>query len=525
MPAPQTTLGVHLLETITLGMYSEPRHCVREYVQNAYDSIREARRSRALTSEEGRIDIVVDPDARALRIRDDGTGLDPEQASVQLIDIGYSTKARTSSLAEENAGFRGIGRMAGLSYCQSLAFETTDGGGMVCRVAFDAAAIKRLTRPGQKPETIENAINRNCTISELPDHRPLEKRPSFFEVSLEGVNEDALLDPDAMALYLAEVAPVGYDRTVWKFQEKVRSFASSAGHPESLDVVTLCVCGPSGNVVHEVYRPFRDSFTTTDGQGKRKRRVDVSDVDALPKEVNYPGWWGWLGVHKRAGALAGASFRGLRIRMHNIAVGDHSIIQSLWTTANHALWCFGEIHIVDGDLVPNSQRDNFEPSQAWDKIRDQISDEVRQIDNAIRRESRERNESPEKVARKAQSTMKGVRLRLDEGLTSHNEKKHLLAELQSQSTRVTQAIELPKRSDADRSLLRDTLKEIEAVVQNVDDVARTDAEAATSHLNRQAKKAVRTVLDVVREVVHDDKLFATIEEQAYEALRPGQRER
>ena len=41
---PETQLGVHLLETITLGMYSEPLHCVREYIQNAFDSIRAARR-------------------------------------------------------------------------------------------------------------------------------------------------------------------------------------------------------------------------------------------------------------------------------------------------------------------------------------------------------------------------------------------------------------------------------------------------------------------------------------------------
>ena len=524
MATAKTTLGVHLLETITLGMYSEPRHCVREYVQNAYDSIRKARASGGLTPEQGRIDVLVDADERTLRVRDDGAGLDPEEATVQLVDIGYSTKARTSSAALANAGFRGIGRMAGLSYCSRLVFETSDGGGKVCQVQFDAAAIKKLTRPGQEPETIENAINRNCSITERVDDRPIDERSPYFEVSLEGVNEQALLDANGLAVYLSEVAPVRYNRTLWEFQEKIRSLAKSAGHPESLDAVTLCVCGPAWNVLHEVYRPFSGSFSTKDGQGKRGRRVFVRDVEEFPKETRYPGWWGWIGVHERAGALADVAFRGLRVRMHNIAIGDHTMVQGLWTTANHALWCFGEIHIVDQDLVPNSQRDNFEPSSAWDKIRDQIRDEAKRIDRDIRRESDERNASPEKLTRKAETTIKKARRRLDEGLTSYHEKQTLLENLADQEARVTRAMASPKRSDRDKSFFRQTLRRIETVTQDVERVEKTDAEAATAHLGRQAKKAVRTVLNVTREVVDDDNLFAKIEQHAYMALRPGQKE-
>ena len=77
MSSPQTTLGVHLLETITLGMYSEPLHCIREYVQNAYDSVRNARRTGSLASDGGCIDVLVDPDARTLRIRTMAPDLTP----------------------------------------------------------------------------------------------------------------------------------------------------------------------------------------------------------------------------------------------------------------------------------------------------------------------------------------------------------------------------------------------------------------------------------------------------------------
>ena len=121
---------------------------MREYIQNAFDSIRAARRQGMLGTEDGCIDIIVDPHTNSLRIRDDGTGLSPEEAVVRLVDIGYSDKAYSADAAAANAGFRGIGRMAGISYCGRLVFETSDGGDHVCAVTFDAQAINRLTRPG-----------------------------------------------------------------------------------------------------------------------------------------------------------------------------------------------------------------------------------------------------------------------------------------------------------------------------------------------------------------------------------------
>ena len=100
---------------------------------------------------------------------------------MRLVDIGYSDKAATGTKAARNAGFRGIGRMAGISHCQRLVFETSDGGPQVCRVTFDADSINRLTRPGQEPATIAQAISDNCSIVELS----CDTRMRYLEVRLE----------------------------------------------------------------------------------------------------------------------------------------------------------------------------------------------------------------------------------------------------------------------------------------------------------------------------------------------------
>lgn len=518
---PQAQLGVHLLETITLGMYSEPLHCVREYIQNAFDSIRAARRRGLLSLDAGRIDIIVDPHAKALRIRDDGTGLGPEEAAVRLVDIGYSDKANTIDQAASNAGFRGIGRMAGISYCNRLVFETSDGCGKTCVVSFDAQAINRLTRPGQAPTTIADAINSNCTVQE----RPSESDARYFQVSLEQVTNGIVLDLEALAVYLEQNAPVRHDPTTWKFQTKIRSFADSAGFLNSLDAVSIRILGPDGAVQREVFRPFKDSFTTRDGRGQARRRVDVTDVVALPKGGDYQGWWGWLAQHPRRGALADVPFGGLRVRMHNIAIGDHSLLQDLWTTPPLALWCFGEIHVVDPSLVPNSQRDNFEPSGTLSRLQGQLADEMRRIEREIRDESRDRNTSVQKITQRAERATKHARRRLEEGLTSHNEKTRLIDSLDKEASRLNSTIQSRNRTETERTQLQQALSAVEDLKKEIGNVRRTDADASMSHLSKQARNAVRTVLAVVKEALDDDKRFAEIEQRVMAALRPGSRER
>ena len=517
---PETQLGVHLLETITLGMYSEPLHCVREYIQNAFDSIRAARRQGVLGPDDGCIQVTVDPDTKTLRIRDDGTGLSPEEAIVRLVDIGYSDKADTADAAIVNAGFRGIGRMAGISYCGRLVFETSDGSGRACAVTFDAQAINRLTRPGQAPTTIADAINSNCTFEERSDPK---KR--FLQVSLGQVNNPVLLDVDALSGYLEQTAPVGQDPTTWKFQSKIRSFADSAGHPESLDTVSIRICRADGAIIREVYRPFKDSFTTRDGRGQARRRVDVADVVALPRNGEYQGWWGWLAQHPRRGALADVSFGGLRVRMHNIAVGDQSLVQALWTTRPLALWCFGEVHVVDPALVPNSQRDDFEPSNALSRLHAQLADEMRRIEKDIRDESKDRNTSVREITQRAERATVQGRRRLEDGLTSHNEKTQLIEALDKEAYRLKATIKGRSRTVNERTQLEQTLRAVEDLQEEIKKVQRTDADASMSHLNRQARGAVRTVLAVVKEELDDDKRFAAIEQRVLAALRPGGRQK
>ena len=112
-------IGKYTLESLTNGMYASPLDMYREYVQNAVDSLDEAFANGIELPDKLSIDITIDAENRVITIRDNGVGVPAETASETLLDIGNSQKSRMTS-----RGFRGIGRLAGLSYCDKLTFRT-----------------------------------------------------------------------------------------------------------------------------------------------------------------------------------------------------------------------------------------------------------------------------------------------------------------------------------------------------------------------------------------------------------------
>ena len=515
----QPTLGVHLLETITRGMYSEPLHSAREYVQNAYDSIRSARRSGLLASDAGEVRVVVDADARTARIRDDGTGLSPEEAAVYLLDLGNSNKAETDAGSMRNAGFRGIGRMAGITYCKKLRFETSNGNGKKCIVEFDATGINRLTRAGQKATTIVDAIRNNSTLVEEAEDQGCH----YLEVVLEGINRagESFLKEDCLEGYLAQTAPVAYNPE-WSFGGKIRSFAEEAESASSLDHIRVTIRDAAGNRRSDVRRPFRNTFSTTNTRGER-RTVRVRDVVALPRDgAPVDGWWGWLALHERQGALANISFAGLRLRMHNIAVGDGAVIRDLFTTPSHAMWCFGEIHITDSTLTPNAQRDNFEESRAWRQIKERLRNEAVQIGKEIQRESAQRNASVETLKRRAEKKQKKAHKAIERGFVSPDEQKALVRELQDEVKKLEQKEGKRNRGEKEKETIRTIRHELEVVVKRVESVKTTKADVAQAHLSRETRRVLRKVREVLQSEL-DEETFRRIIEKINVALQPGQR--
>jgi len=161
------TFGANIIENLTTGMYQDSKVAYREYIQNACDSIDKAVKDGLITKEEGRIEIWLDHGKRAITIEDNGTGIKSSDFMRVLGNIADSDK-----ILGENKGFRGIGRICGLAYCEKLVFTTSFSGESVKSImSCDANKMRSMLNEsthGTKHSANEvlNAINSFDSASE-----------------------------------------------------------------------------------------------------------------------------------------------------------------------------------------------------------------------------------------------------------------------------------------------------------------------------------------------------------------------
>ena len=205
IPPDEVRIGKDIIELVTSGLYVFPVTIYREYVQNAVDAI-DAARARGLigSAERGKISVDIEPADRCVVIRDNGCGLPASEAVSTLVAIGGSPKRGTGA-----RGFRGVGRLSGLAYCQELEFRTkTVGDPSVVSVVWDCKTLRGRLADSTFRSDVRKLISQ-CTAvffekaSDPADH--------FFEVRMRNVarhRQDMLLNEKLIGRYLAQVAPL-----------------------------------------------------------------------------------------------------------------------------------------------------------------------------------------------------------------------------------------------------------------------------------------------------------------------------
>jgi len=375
-PEQQLVVGKDILELLSTSMYVDPMSMYREYIQNSADAV-ELAQSAGLLHRPGRVEIRMDQSMRTVFIRDNGSGVGKEEFVHQLTALGGSKKRGTKA-----RGFRGVGRLAGLAFCQELIFRSRqDGEHTVHELRWDSREVRSLLRAADNSLDLRDIVAKTIQTREVPGRNWPHR---FFEVELRGVvrhRDDRLLNEDLVANYLAQVAPVPFSPD-FQFGDQIRSFLET--HGVNLGTIELEITGRG-----PVHRPHRNSMA----MGK-----SVETHFQEPTTIYTPGRDGgvaaatWILHHDYRGALPSNSLvEGWRFRCGDIQVGDNNLLQMLFPESRFNGWCVVETHVLDPRILPNGRRDHFEQNTYYFDLINHLAPHARDIAQRCRTSSIARN--------------------------------------------------------------------------------------------------------------------------------------
>lgn len=399
-------IGKHTLESLTSGMYSDPYVVFREYIQNSVDSIDAAINSGILKSGEDQIVVQLRPTEQEIIIRDNGTGIACEEAEKVLISIGNSQKTSDSS-----RGFRGIGRLAALSYCKQLVFQTSFfGESKATTITIDADKLSDLLLDSSDVDvSVVDVLQKVYEVKVKQE----KENAHYFVVRLIGVDENSRLnDHDDVVDYLSQNTPVPYDpEFVWgkEICNRLRK--------EGCDVQSYNIVVQFGTTVQAIYKPYKDNVLVDKGKNIYDAIQDIEIV-----RIAHPNGTmaavGWLAKTNYMGSIYDKTVKGIRLRKGNILVGDHQTLNVAFKDARFNGWSMGEIYATDKDLIPNARRDNFEKNQAYFVLFEQISLLAATITKEIRSASLKRNSELSNAMEQLDKAAKMANDAIDNGITS-----------------------------------------------------------------------------------------------------------
>ena len=398
-------IGKHTLESLTSGMYSDSYVVFREYIQNSVDSIDDAVRLGVLTPGAEQIVVRLAPAENQIFITDNGLGIPSSEVEKTLISIGNSKKS-----SESSRGFRGIGRLAALSYCQRLSFSTSfKGEAISTQIVIDASKLSTvLADDSQADMTVVDVLESVYTVTTTVEREGAH----YFTVQMDGVDVNSkLLSVLEVEDYLMQTAPVPYSPDFIWGKEIVKRLRK-----EGLEIGVYNVSLEYGMKSTPIYKPYKDEFIVDKGKNITDTVQDIT-ILKIPNDSNNLTAIGWLAKTNYMGSIYDKAVKGIRLRKGNILIGDHQTLNIVFKDARFNGWSIGEIFAIDKMLVPNARRDNFEKNPAYFALFEQLMTVAAGITKDIRAASLKRNTALSSAIEQLNATAQQAATAIDAGVS------------------------------------------------------------------------------------------------------------
>lgn len=333
--------GKNLLKICMGDIYPNPMVVYREYVQNSCDSLQEAEQC-GLFSQKTEKMVSISIESKSITIRDRGIGVKNDDVEKCLIWLSYSQKKGQA------IGRYGIGRLTGAKYCDELVFETS-ANGEPCKntIHFDAKKAREILASDEEyevQEVIKMVTTRTRDEEKVDQH--------YFRVTLNNVFERHLLDEDKAKLYLAETVPVDYS-TSFKDYILNPAFENNSEFESLCKELITCNVFLNGAPIR---KPYYSSVTNSSNQ---EERVGNANFFKLEHEGELLAW-GWYAMTVSAKQFtATVPFRKIRLRQLNMAVGNETYFDNLYSKDADSSYFIGEVFVVHESIEPTTGREGL----------------------------------------------------------------------------------------------------------------------------------------------------------------------
>ncbi len=511
-------VGKNILESLTQGMYTNSRVIFREYIQNAADSIDRAVEDGLITKEKGKIDVFIGSKSRVIRIRDNGTGISSAKVNNALGDIGNSEKD-----FKEDKGFRGIGRLGGLSYCEKLEFITSHKGeSNKSRTIWDCTQLRKLLAPNSPNDfDLLQVVEAVTERSDEPEHADKH----YFEVKLIGITDESkeLLDVDDIAEYLGQVAPVPYDCKGFTYLSKINHKLIELNQ-KIFEYQIFVNDDP-------IYKPY--SRRVLAGKKEKDYIEDIVFFEGK-KDTGDLFFVGWYGIAKLSGMIKDNKVSGIRVRKHNILIGSKNTLDDFFIEGRFNRYFIGEIFVFEDQLIPNARRDDFEKNPTYHGFKREVEKITKEILSKLVRDaqkSRTNHTKIEAFEKKIEDISKNS---LNTGHITNTRKEKILSEVENikKGLKTIHLKRQPndmakesdiwnfKKKDIEIRARKDTLsKELEKVKKAFVSPNAKKERIVSSSYSKEVDKVIRIVFEVIDRVLPDEKLAAELQKKIRERLR------
>ena len=326
-------------------LYENAMVVYREYLQNACDAVEQALQEGLIPNRrQANIAVTIDEYNRAITIEDIGIGIAKENIGPYLVSVASSQK-----FGKGLVGRNGIGRLNGANYCDQIVYETSFSGEPIkTTLIWDVKQAREICDNDELDWTVEQIINK---VTNQVSYTPEDTDKHYCKVTLVNVNNNSLLDINAVKGYIEQIVSVDYST---EFKDIVRNPCLMKPENEEFKqrFESLWVYQITVNNV-----PIQKTYASEyEDKVMGCMHPFVLKDDKTQEELA----WGWFALNRRAEQFNGVPFSFIRARHHNFQIGREDLLNTYHKNSTAVAYVVGELHITHPNIQPTVTRDGIE---------------------------------------------------------------------------------------------------------------------------------------------------------------------